>query len=96
MERLLKIGLIIAFLSCLLDMPYGYFMLVRFVGMIGFGLLAIEAKNKGDNIMFLIFTVSAILINPIVKIPLGRSLWNALDVIWAITIGTTLDNNKRN
>lgn len=95
MERTIKIGLIIAFLLCLFDMPYGYFQFVRFLGMIGFGILAVGEKDKGNETMFIIFTISAILINPIVKIPLGRMLWNILDVVWAILLGLSLKSDKR-
>lgn len=39
-----------------------------------------------DNAWGIIFLLSAILINPIFKIALGRELWNILDVIWAIML----------
>lgn len=94
MEKQIKIGLIIALILCLFDMPYGYFQLVRFLGMIGFGLLAVGEKDKGNETMFIIFTISAILINPIIKIPLGRTLWNILDVLWAILLGLSLESDK--
>lgn len=96
MEKTIKIGLIIAFLICLFDMPYGYFQLVRFFGMIGFGILAVGEKDKGNETVFIIFVISAILINPIVKIPLGRTLWNVLDVVWAILLALSLETDKRN
>ena len=40
--------------------------------------------------------ISAILINPIFKISLGRELWNIIDIVWAIIlIGTIIfDRNK--
>jgi hypothetical protein len=95
MENQIKIGLIIAFILCLFDMPYGYFQLVRFTGMIGFGILAAGEKEKGNQTMFIIFALSAILINPIIKIPLGRTVWNVIDVIWAILLGLSLENDKQ-
>lgn len=82
----IKISLIALFLICLTNMPYGYFQLVRFLGMIGFGILAIYANNRKDNLFFIIWLASAILINPIIKISLGRTLWNVVDVIWSITL----------
>lgn len=86
MERTIKIGLALLFLGCLADMPYGYFQFVRFVGMIGFGFLALDAQGKKNEVGLYFFVISAILINPIFKIPLGRELWNTIDIIWAIIL----------
>uniref|UniRef100_UPI00404828ED DUF6804 family protein n=1 Tax=Roseivirga sp. TaxID=1964215 RepID=UPI00404828ED len=33
-ENIIKVVLSILFLVCLLDMPYGYFQLVRFIGIV--------------------------------------------------------------
>ncbi|MBX2889798.1 MAG: hypothetical protein KF734_02610 [Saprospiraceae bacterium] len=95
-DKIIKIVLAILFIGCLTDMPYGYFQLVRFFGMIGFGILAYNANVKKDNIFFVIWLASAILINPIVKISLGRTLWNVIDVIWAIMLlGSLFMENKK-
>ena len=65
-------------------MPYGYFMLVRFAALVGFAILAYEAsKNKNETAM-IIFISLAILFQPFFKIPLGRTIWNVVDVIVAI------------
>ncbi|WP_282031713.1 DUF6804 family protein [Winogradskyella eximia] len=88
----IKIILSILFLSCLLDWNYGYYELVRFLGMIGFGILAYrERKNKTWLIFFI---ASAILINPLFKIALGRLLWNVIDVIWAIILLGSIGDYK--
>ncbi|MBD3627660.1 DUF6804 family protein [Cyclobacterium sp.] len=84
-ENIIKIVLSILFLVCLLDMPYGYFQLVRFLGMVGFGILAYHNYQKNQT-WFAIWLASAILINPIFKISLGREIWNFVDVIWAIIL----------
>lgn len=86
MENIIKIGLSILFVLCLADMPYGYFQIVRFCGMIGFGILAFIEKENGNEGMLYFYGASAILINPIFKIALGRELWNVVDVIWAIIL----------
>lgn len=70
---------------CLFDMPYGYYQLVRFLGMIGFGLLGYDSLSK-SNFWTTVWFSSAILINPIFKISLGRDIWNIVDVIWAIIL----------
>ena len=84
MEKNIKIGLSILLLICLADMPYGFFQLVRFLALIGFGILAFDANEKGKQTEMIIYIALAILFQPFVKIPLGRSLWNMVDVIVAI------------
>lgn len=84
-ETIIKIILSILFLVCLLDMPYGYFQLVRFLGMVGFAILAYNNYQKYQT-WFVIWLASAVLINPILKISLGREIWNIVDVIWAILL----------
>lgn len=79
----IKLGLGILFLGCLAAMPYGYFQFVRLVGMLGFAYLAYTEKDNSNKIMFFFFICSAVLINPMFKISLGRSLWNVVDIIWA-------------
>ncbi len=100
MEKIIKIGLALLFLGCLADMPYGYFQFVRFLGMIGFGFLAFQEKEKGNDGFFFLWLGSAILINPIFKISLGRELWNIIDVIWAVILISTIfyetTNSKKN
>jgi hypothetical protein len=81
-----KVVLAILFLICLLDMPYGYYQLIRFLGMIGFGLFAFQAYNRQTKAFFIIWLASAILINPLLKISLGREIWNGVDVIWAVLL----------
>ena len=91
-----KIALIIIFIGCLFNMPYGYFQFVRFFGMIGFVLLATEEKKNDSNIFwFVIWVVSALLINPFFKIALGRTIWNIVDVVWVIVIFMSMTGNKK-
>ena len=88
-ENIIKIILSILLLVCLLDMPYGYYHLIRFLGMIGFAIFAYN-NYKRNQTWFVIWLASAVLINPIFKISLGREIWNVLDVIWAILIITSI------
>jgi hypothetical protein len=92
-----KIILAILFLGCLLDWEYGYYQLVRFIGMVGFGFLAYNNYEKNKT-WFLIWLSSIILINPIFKIALGRELWNIIDIVWVILLVTSIfieRNNKK-
>jgi hypothetical protein len=77
----IKIVLSLLFLICLLDMPYGYFQLVRLLSLAGFVLLAYIANNKGDQLCAIVYILLAILFQPLIKIPLGREIWNIVDVI---------------
>jgi hypothetical protein len=83
--KTIKIILSILFLGCLLNMPYGYFQLVRFLGMIGFIILAYNYYPKNQN-WFILWISFAILINPFFKISLGREIWNLVDVLFAIVL----------
>jgi hypothetical protein len=90
----IKIVLIILFIGCLFDWSYGYYQLVRFVGMVGFGILSYY-KYQQNKTWFLIWLSSAILINPIFKIALGRELWNVIDIIWAILLIISIFSDKQ-
>ena len=80
----IKLGLAILFFICLLDMPYGYFQLVRFLAMCGFAYLALLSNQSGNQNAMFIYIALAILFQPIIKISLGRELWNIIDVLVGI------------
>ena len=90
----IKIILAIGLLLCLLHMPYGYYQLVRFIAMIGFGYLAYDANQSKRETEFIIYLGLAILFQPLIKIPLGRGLWNIVDVV--VAIGLFLSAKKNN
>ncbi len=71
-------------------MPYGYYQFTRFTGMAGFILLGYFDAKKENKALFVVWICSAILINPIIKIALGRIIWNIMDVIWAVLLIFTL------
>lgn len=81
MERIIKIVLAVLFFICLLDMPYGYYQLVRFIALIGFGILAYQANKEQNQTLLVIYCALALLFQPFFKIALGRELWNMVDVI---------------
>lgn len=88
-NQIIKISLTILFISCLFEWSYGYYQLIRFLGMIGFGVLSYSCYKKNKN-WFIIWLSSAILINPIFKIAIGKELWNIIDIVWAILLLTSL------
>lgn len=65
-------------------MPYGYYQLVRFLAMVGFSVLAYNANEQGQKTGAIIYVCLAILFQPLIKIALGRELWNIVDVIVGI------------
>ena len=69
---------------CLLDMPYGYYTLVRYLAMCVFVYLALQ--SKGNENLMLIYLALAILFQPIIKLPLGREIWNIIDVVVGIVL----------
>lgn len=86
----IKIVLTFLFLLCLLDMPYGYFQIVRFAGLVGFGILAFQANETKQKEMAIIFIGLALLFQPFFKIALGRLIWNIIDVIVSIFLIATI------
>ena len=86
MMRRLKQILIIALVLCLAPMPYGYYILVRYFAMIVFGLMTYQYyQEKKENLM-ITFGALAVLFQPFLKIPLGRIVWNIVDVAIAIVL----------
>lgn len=74
-------GIVAAFLLlCLLHMPYGFYILVRIVATLAFCFFAYVAKLYRRGWRMIIFFVLAIIFQPIIKFPLGREIWNILDV----------------
>lgn len=79
-----NILLVIALLVCLLPMPYGYYILVRFISTIVFGVMAYEYFQQKRKKLYVIMISLALLFQPFLKIPLGREIWNLVDVVVAI------------
>ena len=77
---ILKVLLAILLLLCLLDWPYSYFQFIRVFGMTCFAVLAYLDRNNKNKTFVIIWICSAIIINPIIKVPLGRTMWNVVDV----------------
>jgi hypothetical protein len=93
MDKIIKIVLSILLFICLLDMPYGYFQLVRFAALIGFGFLAFQANQQTKQTEMIIYGALALLFQPFFKVSLGRELWNIVDVI--VGIGLLLSLLKK-
>jgi hypothetical protein len=96
MDKLIKIVLAILFFLCLLDMPYGYFQFIRFAGFVGFIYLAYQANENKNQQAVILFVCLAILFQPFIKISLGRTIWNIVDVIVGVFLLLTLNGSKKN
>ena len=91
---IIKIVLAILLFLCLLDMPYGFYQFVRFVALIGFGILAYKANEENKNTEIFIYGGLALLFQPFFKIALGREIWNIVDVIAGIGLIASLFMNR--
>ncbi len=87
---ILKITLSILFFLCLLDMPYGFYQIVRFVALVGFAILAYNANEQANKTEMIIYVCLAILFQPLIKISLGREIWNVVDVMVGIGLIVTI------
>lgn len=84
MKPVINIIIAIILLLCLADMPYGYYQLVRVIATCAFAYFAFDSfKSKQEGIGF-VFVGLAVLFQPLIKIVLGRTLWNIVDVIVAV------------
>ena len=77
-------------------MPYGFYELVRFVALIGFGYLAFEAHQENNKTAVFIYIALALLFQPFFKIALGRVLWNIVDIVVGIGLLVSLLISPKN
>ena len=96
MEKFLKIALAVMLFGCLLPLPYGYYQLVRFVAMVVFGILAFQANSRKQQVEFVIFLALALLFQPFLKIALGRTLWNIVDIVVGVFLLISVVKKERN
>ena len=79
---LIKATLAVLLFICLWRMPYGYYQFVRFAAAAVFVLLAMTEKpGPSQKVHQAVYIALAILFQPLIKIALGRTIWNIVDVI---------------
>jgi len=76
-------GLAALLLLCLLPMPYGYYILVRFVTAVIMVIFGVNFLNDKRIPLAITAFVIAVLFQPFFKFGLGRVMWNVVDVILA-------------
>jgi hypothetical protein len=84
MDKIIKIVLAVLFFLCFLDMPYAFYQFIRFAGLVGFIILAYQARQENKQTEMIIYIGLALLFQPLFKIALGRTLWNFVDAIVGI------------
>ncbi len=84
MNNIIKIILSLLFFLCLADMPYGYYQFVRFAALVGFVILAFQANELKRQTETIVYVALTLLFQPFIKIALGRTLWNIVDVLVGI------------
>ena len=82
-------------LLCLAPMPYGYYTFVRFIAMIAFGVFAYTYYQKEEKALAVTFGALAVLFQPLIKIALGRTMWNIVDVVVAILLVVLFIKERR-
>lgn len=83
-------------LLCLAKMPYGYYNLTRFAAMVVFAYMAYMYAEEKKQELMVTFGALALLFQPFVKIAIGRTMWNIVDVVVAILLITlTIIDFKR-
>jgi len=96
-EKIIKAVLAILFFICLAVLPYGYYQCVRFAALIGFAFLSYRSYERNDKAFAFTFVALAILFQPLLKISLGREIWNVVDVVVGIgLIASIFIKPKRN
>lgn len=94
MDKLLYLFLGGILLLCLAPMPYGYYQLVRFVTMVAFAIMAYGYYEKEQIPLSVTFGALALLFQPFVKVALGRTMWNIVDVVVAVLLITLFVKEK--
>ncbi|MBK6953243.1 MAG: hypothetical protein IPL48_03945 [Bacteroidetes bacterium] len=95
-EKIIKAILAILFFICLADLPYGYYQFERLAAMVGFAFLSYQSYERNDKLFAFIFAALAILFQPLIKISLGREVWNVVDVVVGVALIITIFINRKN
>ena len=85
MKRL-NIILAVLLLLCLFKMPYGYYTLMRLAATVGFAYMAYKYYEMKKEALVWTFGALTLLFQPLVKIALGRDIWNIVDVAVAVLL----------
>lgn len=82
----LNIILAVLLLLCLFKMTYGYYTLMRLAATVGFAYMAYKYYEMKKEALVWTFGALGLLFQPLVKIALGRDVWNIVDVAVAVLL----------
>lgn len=88
--HLVKVILAILLLLCLFHMPFGYCQLVRFIAVVCFAILTYHEYERKNIPMAVVYVSLAVLFQPLEGFPLGRQVWNIVDVLVAVGLVVTI------
>ena len=86
---------IASLLMAIFPLPYGYYVLLRIVVTIAAAYMVYVSYIFNKRRLLYIFGVIAILFNPVIKVPLDKSIWILVDIITAITFFVALVKVKK-
>lgn len=80
----------------LAHMPYGYYQLLRLVVAGSAALIAWRGFERGGRAMPVLFTLTALLFNPVFRVHFEREQWAILNVIVAVLYITAFVRSRQN
>lgn len=80
---IVKAIMAVLLLLCLAPMSYSYYMAVRILAMAIFAIVAWQHYQRKETEWFVTYGILALLLQPFLKVALGRGLWNLVDIIAA-------------
>lgn len=96
MMKYIQLFLAALLLLCLVKMPYGYYNIIRLIATSVFVYMTYVYTEEKKMGLMVTFGALALLFQPFVKIAIGRTMWNIVDVAVAILLITlTIIDFKR-
>ena len=89
--KLVAVGILI---GALWDHPYSYYQLLRWIVAVSGAYSAYLAYEHKDNTWTWIFSIIAVLFNPIIPFTFSRETWQVIDVATAVVIFTNIIKRK--
>jgi hypothetical protein len=90
-----------ALFVALLEMPYGYYQLLRVGICLGSAFLALRAFEEQKNELVWALVANVLIYNPVAPLALGRELWTVVNVvtaaifIWSYATFNRRDNSDK-
>ncbi|MCC6551181.1 MAG: hypothetical protein IT279_14040 [Ignavibacteriaceae bacterium] len=86
----IKLILALLLLLTVFDMPYGYYQFLRIAATAGFIFLAYSGFSARYRFTPLVWSLGALLFNPVFKVALGRELWMVFDLAFAVLLAASV------